>query len=636
MVSFSYTRRRQSGAFALSFILVVTLLLLCVVVALDTGRLFLEQRRLQTVADSAAMEAVARSGLGAGGQQAASLQLFAEESATRNGFAPGQWRTLRVERGRVFQQDGLRVFSAADAGDALRVVAEHEVRTSLLANLAALVPGSEISPRTRLRAEAVARRGAFGAFSAGTRLLGLNTESSPLLGPLLSGLLGTQLDLDLLSPAGLLDTRLSLLELVEGVAVAGVELTAVGLDGVLQAGVTVAELLEISLEILQQREGSGEPSAADLALLSDLQSAARNSSTELQQISLEQLLRLRDEQGSVPDGALDARLRLGDLLGVALLAANREKGLSLNIATGQIEESLEGEEVDKLSLLDLVVHLGVIEPPQIAIGPPGRLAEPDGNQAWKTEVMSPQLSLMVGAKLNIGLAELDLGLRVDAGSGKAALESIRLAEEGTQRASVLAKPALAAVHLGSLQSLSAPFQADSLSGSDLRNAAIDPVALRLLGSEETGSLAAVTIAASSVAAQSGDLVVRDSDPRVVFEGPPWPAPPVTVTGAAGESLGGLLGSLLRNLDINVYLLGGDKKGGCGLLGLGCLLDWIVNEVVLAVLDPLLKLLALLLEPLLTALGTVLIDPLLGLLGIELGSMEVQMLDVQLTEVELVL
>ena len=631
----SYVRRGESGAVAISFVIISSLVLLCIVIGLDTGRLFLEQRRLQTVADNAAMEAVARSGSGGGGDAGALAQL-AEESAARNGFVVGDRRSLQVERGSVSQQDGLRVFAADAEGGAVRVVARHEVRTSLLANLAALMPGSEVPAWTPLRAEAVASRGAFAAFSAGTRLLGLDTESSPLLGPLLGGLLGTHLDLDVLSPGGLLDVGLSLLELVEGMALVGVDLTAVGLDGVLQAGVTVAELLDVSVAVLQQRVESGELGSADLALLRDLQSAARNGSAELQQISLEQLLRLRNAEGEVPRGALDVDLRLGDLLGVALMAANRGNGLSLELGAGRVLNSL-GSQADNIDSMGLVVRLGIIEPPQIAIGPAGRLQVPEGDRHWKTEVTSPQLSLVVGARLNLVLAELDLGLRVDAGSGKAVLESLQMGADGQQQASLLAKPALAAVHLGSLQSLQAPFYAGgSLDAAGIESAPIEPIAVRLLGSESTGSLAAVTIAASSVAGQGGDMVVRESDPQALFEGPPWPASPTTVTGASGDALGGLISSLLGNLDIRIHLLGGDKQGSCGLLGLGCVLDWVVNEVVLGVLNPVVNLLSALLTPLVTALGNLVIDPLLRLLGVQLGSMELQVLDVQMTEVELVL
>ncbi len=626
---------RQRGVFGLMAAGLMLLMVISVALALDTGRLFLEQRRLQTVADNAAMEAVARSGSGGGGDAGALAQL-AEESAARNGFVVGDRRSLQVERGSVSQQDGLRVFAADAEGGAVRVVARHEVRTSLLANLAALVPGSEVPAWTPLRAEAVASRGAFAAFSAGARLLGLDTESSPLLGPLLDGLLGTHLDLDVLSPGGLLDVGLSLLELVEGMALVGVDLVAVGLDGVLQAGVTVAELLDVSVAVLQQRVESGELGSADLALLRDLQSAARNGSAELQQISLEQLLRLRNAEGEVPRGALDVDLRLGDLLGVALMAANRGNGLSLQLEAGRVLNSL-GSQADNIDSMGLVVRLGIIEPPQIAIGPAGRLQVPEGDRHWKTEVTSAQLSLVVGASLNLGLAALDLGLRVDAGSGKAVLESLQMGADGQQQANLLAKPALAAVHLGSLQSLQAPFYAGgSLDAAGIESAPIEPIAVRLLGSESTGSLAAVTIAASSVAGQGGDMVVRESDPQALFEGPPWPASPTTVTGASGDALGGLISSLLRNLEIRIHLLGSDKQGSCGLLGLGCVLDWVVNEVVLGVLNPVLNLLSALLTPLVTALGNLVIDPLLRLLGVQLGSMELQVLDVQMTEVELVL
>jgi len=54
--------RRQRGAIGLMAAVTLGLALLLMVVVVDSGRLYMEQRKLQRVADNAALEAVSRGG----------------------------------------------------------------------------------------------------------------------------------------------------------------------------------------------------------------------------------------------------------------------------------------------------------------------------------------------------------------------------------------------------------------------------------------------------------------------------------------------------------------------------------------------------------------------------------------------
>jgi uncharacterized membrane protein len=113
-------------ALALGFMLLV----------IDSGRLYLEQRKLQRVADTAALEAVTRDGNCLSG---ASATAYATQSATRNGFTVNADNTLTVSCGTVqIGADHLRAFSAdPKKSAAVQVIATRTVATSFAAGIGA-------------------------------------------------------------------------------------------------------------------------------------------------------------------------------------------------------------------------------------------------------------------------------------------------------------------------------------------------------------------------------------------------------------------------------------------------------------------------------------------------------------------
>ncbi|RMO68534.1 putative Flp pilus assembly TadC-like protein [Pseudomonas syringae pv. aptata] len=148
---------RQRGAIGLMAALTMGLALLCTLTVIDSGRLYLEKRSLQRVADIAALEAAGRRGTCSG--TAASAPDFANQSATRNGFVPNtDGRTLVTRCGTLtVDVAGPRVF-VADSTQALaiQVVAAHPVPRSIAAGIGALFEKTPSPPNVTISATAVA------------------------------------------------------------------------------------------------------------------------------------------------------------------------------------------------------------------------------------------------------------------------------------------------------------------------------------------------------------------------------------------------------------------------------------------------------------------------------------------------
>lgn len=79
------SRARQRGAIGVLGSLVLALGVLFMALSVDSGRLFLEQRRLQKIADSAALDA-SRALCGAAAADLAAVRAAAQASALRNGY----------------------------------------------------------------------------------------------------------------------------------------------------------------------------------------------------------------------------------------------------------------------------------------------------------------------------------------------------------------------------------------------------------------------------------------------------------------------------------------------------------------------------------------------------------------------
>lgn len=113
---------RQRGAIGLMAAATLSLALVMMLLVVDSGRLYMEQRKLQRVVDTAALEAVSRGGNCLPGLSAAS---YAGQSALRNGYVVDAANTLATTCGTLATAaSGVRSFTVdATQSSAVKVAA---------------------------------------------------------------------------------------------------------------------------------------------------------------------------------------------------------------------------------------------------------------------------------------------------------------------------------------------------------------------------------------------------------------------------------------------------------------------------------------------------------------------------------
>nr|WP_294971412.1 pilus assembly protein TadG-related protein [uncultured Pseudomonas sp.] len=587
-------RERQRGAIGIMAAGTLLLALVCLALVIDTGRLYYEQRKLQRVADMAALEAASQSGM-CGSQAPAQVQAYAASSAASNGFVPGSGDSLVATLGSIDSGAGgtqpLRVFSAGgNMADSVQVLATHTVPSSLILNVASLFSGA--SATTTLSAQAVARRTAMAGLSAASGVLSLDASNSALLNSLLGGLLGTSLNLDVVTYQGIAGANVSLLALSQQLKAAGVNLEVGKIDSLLGANVSAAQLLQAMVN------------AADASQLANVNTALLNSAlasvnVPTAQLSLGQILSVV-APGSVRDTALSADVNLFDILMATALLANQNHAVTVPTQTLLIP-----------GLATQTLSLTVISPPQIVFGYPGKNA--DGS--WRTQATSTQVRLDAQVNvdlLNLKLVTMDVDLKVEIAKGTAALESIQCGGVGKPvEVTIQAKPGIATITL---------------------NADVDA-----LGSNATGNLASVSLSNGS---QGTTLAAGGEQPLVFDVASPadLPSPVKRVVSPLGASLAAGLADLSKNLKLSVKLV----PNSCDLPLVGWLLCPI-GKLVNGIADTLINseqgvgnLLTGALSDIISMLGSSLIDPLLKLLGIQTGILDVRLIDLQTSSTALLI
>ncbi|MCJ1882127.1 pilus assembly protein TadG-related protein [Pseudomonas nitroreducens] len=586
-------RERQRGAIGVMAAGTLLLALICLALVIDTGRLYYEQRKLQRVVDMAALEAASQGGLCG---LPSGVQGYVTTSAARNGFVPATGDSLVATLGSVTFDGGYgsassrRTFIAGgDPADSVRVQATHTVPSSLLLNVASLFSGA--SSNTVLSAQAVGRRTAMAGISAGSGVLSLDSTNSPLLNALLGGLLGTTINLDLVTYQGIAGANVSLLALSQQLKAAGVNLELGKIDSLLGANVTAAQLLQAMVN------------AADASQLANvntslLRTALATINVPTANLTLGQILSVVAPD-SVRDTALSAGVNLLDLLMATAMVANKNNAVNVDLKGKNIAGVVP------------TVKLQVISPPTIAIGYPGK----DSAGNWRTVAKNAQVQLIVGANANLlglNLVNLALNLRVGVAEGYAALDSIQCGGVGQPTTvNVKARPGVASANIDANVSL--------LSGA-------------------SGSLLGVTITntatgASGSSASAGTQFAIPGEQSLSFtvNGPSdLPSAVTRVQSPLGSSLGAGLASLGNSLSIKVTA-GGNCNAIILVSWLLCALSSIVNSLADLMLN-----LTSGLGTLVSALGQQLIDPLLSLLGIQTGILDVRLIDLQTGGAELLI
>jgi uncharacterized membrane protein len=525
---------RQRGAVGLFGILTLLLALVFTALAVDAGRLWFERREIQAVADLAALEAARQVGCGGNPGNAVAA---AQAAAKRNGFAGNLADAPnRVDVGWLTTAAGLRQFSAsrpaanfADA-DAVHVLATESVPASL-------VLGGFFGQTTLIWAEATARaEPPHATFSLGSYLLRVSAtpQDANLLNALLGGLLPSSLSLDALAYKGLASTDINLAQLVraQGLGVGTVE-------QLLDTQLSVAQVINLAAAAVGQQVAVDTSVTAGLQTL--LGAAVNNIPVKLGDVL--------DVSVPASDAAAKVGINVFDLITTTLMVANKNSAVALPLGIPGVAN----------------VNLAIIQPPQLAVGPPGTSSTGD----LCTEARTAQLDLEVALNpLGLGLVDAVLGLELAQGS--ASLDRLDLAP-GVANARINAVPGIAALNLTNGAHTGPATVGGGLLGIGLNLPIADPHAAPL-------------------------------DYSVPYP----PADHLPMTKSTSASVGSSLQSALSDphaLEIEVL----------GLPLLGNLLKPLVAPIV---------------APLLGAIGSAVLDPLLKLLGIQLGGLDVTIEDIR--------
>ena len=395
----SSSRQSQSGAFSIMAAATLLMSLLFLVLVLDSGRLYLEQRRLQKVADTAALESIARIETGNCYTSPTDAALFAEDNARRNKFLTSSEQSIRTRCVTVISIDGLRKVEIAEQyNPAVEVTTFHSVPASLVIKAQSIL--SNIPSTITLQATAVAERGEPTAtFSVGSQLLRL--ENSKLLGQLLKNVGLNPEHLTVLDSEGLANATITPAGLLKalGVNIGIHELKALSPQGLIDLVDTkvgllgIDELLAISAEVV---------SDSVLGLELDVLRQGILSAPLLKDIKVNVLgddnrtglLKLISNTGEPLGSALDAQINLGDIISTAILLGVHESGQSVSIP--------------RLNLLGQEIRLGIVEPPSIGVGPVG-------TQAYNAQIrlhLGVDTSKILGGALS-WLTETLLGTRIN-------------------------------------------------------------------------------------------------------------------------------------------------------------------------------------------------------------------------------
>ncbi|WP_455918283.1 pilus assembly protein TadG-related protein [Pseudomonas cerasi] len=351
---------KQRGAIGLMAAGVLAVVLAFTLLVIDSGRLYLEKRKLQGVADTAALEAVSRNGTCLAGLSAAA---YAGQSVARNYFVVGNGNTLVTSCGSVTTgASGQRTFSANPAlSSAIQVVASKTITTSVAGGVWALFSGNPVSLNTVLSATAVAAKPtpSLAQLTINSTLASVNSASASLLNPLFSGLLGGNLNLTLAGWNGLLNTNISLLSYLDQLAI-NLGVTAGNYTQLLNTNVTASQLIQAAITVLTANGATADV----LTALGSLKIAAINQAP----LTLGQILQL---QTGITAAALNANLQVFQLIqGVVQLSSSQSAAAAIL-------------PVSLLGLANITTQVKVIEPPQLsAMGDPALVAaNPQGPNA---------------------------------------------------------------------------------------------------------------------------------------------------------------------------------------------------------------------------------------------------------------
>ncbi|KRP59378.1 pilus assembly protein TadG-related protein [Pseudomonas orientalis] len=369
---------KQRGAIGLMAAGVLALVLAFTLLAVDSGRLYLEKRKLQGVADTAALEAVSRSGTCAAGLSAAA---YAAQSVARNHFAVGNGNTLVTRCGAVTTAaSGRRVFTANPAlSSAIEVVVGKTVTTSVAGGVWSMMSGNSVSLNTQLSATAVAAKPSppMAQLSIRSTLVSIDTANAGMQNTLAGALLGGAVNVSVLGWNGLLNSDINMLSYLDQLAL-DLHVNAGDYTQLLNTTVTASQLLQAAITVL----GDSPLTVDAVTALINIKGAAINPLP----LTLGKILQL---QTGITAAALNADLQLFQLVqGVVQLAGNQ------SAAAVTLPVSL-------LGLANITTQIKVIEPPQLSATGNPMLAAADPLGPNKIYVRTAQLRTQITVSLPV-------------------------------------------------------------------------------------------------------------------------------------------------------------------------------------------------------------------------------------------
>ena len=612
--------RQQHGAIGLMAAVTLGMVLLFMLLVVDSGRLYLEQRKLQRVADMAVLEAVSRGGTCSGASTAAG---FANQSATRNSFTPGSVQKVNTTCGTLSTNSSqLRVFTAdATKSDAIRVIATTTVPTSVAGGLWSLFSKNGFNLNTNLTASAVGSTPGptLAQISIRTTLATVDSSQSPLLNNLFTGLLGGNVAISAVGWDGLVKADINLLQYLNQLAV-NLNVKAGDYTTLLTTNATVTDFIKAAATVAQLNGATADVQTA----LTNLQVAAIKNTP----IKVGDLLQL---QTGTSTAGLDTNLNLFSVIQAAIQIANKNNAAAVSLP------------VNVLGLAKVTTTVKVIEAPQFsAIGNPAtdrlyvRTAQirslitielPVLNTVTSlinkvTDLLSDLTGLLQGL-LGIGTTytikilppPLILSINLDAGGADALVTgySCPSGSVGTKSLTVQADTALANLNVGNIDgskvfSSTGPVTVTPLPIVNI----VSKTCLLGCTTKDYGGGGIGILATLPIAKTPSTLLfsaATNSEP------PNLKLPPAAKNASPTTNVVSSLKSTLSNVPIQLYAPV-DSTGVLGALATG--LTSVINATLLAVINISRGLITGVLSPLLDPV----INNLLSLLGVNLMATEV--------------
>lgn len=575
------TKRLQRGSLVVNLAIALSLIVI-VLIGTELGYLFFMKRELQKSVDLAAL---------AGAQQISSIGGCADAVSAAKLSANGSG-------GSDTHRNLPAMFSLADGDiecgqwDPTKTTSDHfEPATSSLNAVRITISKAPIAilpffntDRT-IQVKAVAANDPIASFSLGTGVASLNEGA---VNQLLNALLGTgnKINLKLVDYRGLASAQIRLLDLVSAVPNVGT------VNELLNTPIKLNDLMLAMVQVL------GSSNAVAVQALNAIISA----NVKSVDIKLGDLIKVTTPS---PEGAASASINVLDLLTTSAQVANGKNLIKL------------GSAVNLGALAQADVHLVIIEPPSIAIGPAGQ----DSQGNWRTQAHSAAVRLFLdvtllntstvpGLSAIVNVTLLHLPIYIEVGQGNARLNSIKCAPNLADcRIMIDAKPGLASVCIAGVS--------DALM-SDTKTA-VDCTAM------PSATISELTVLGLPILQVTAKVPVQAEIPDTNYQ-------TLTYNGVIGDAddvqtvNSNAVGSVLSNTLSN---FADGKKWTLTLVVIG-ILPLPVGDV----LSPLLNFVLSTLAPLFSLLDAIIV-PLLNLLGVQLGYSDVRLLSLLCGEAKLV-